>query len=82
MAVGGWEERIEIVSLLQGRALIPWARMRGVRQDQGGGKKIKGAGYEKNSGVRGVKDLTDQTYGEKWQTEEKRPLDWYVEVAK
>ena len=63
--MGGWEERIEMVSLLQRQALIRCARMRGVRQDEGGGKKIKGAGYEKKSGVRGVKDLTDQTYGEK-----------------
>ena len=45
--MGGWEERIEIVSLLQLQALIRCARMRGVRQDEGGGKKIKGAGYEK-----------------------------------
>ena len=65
VAVGGWEERIETVSLLQRRALIRWARMRGMRKDEGGGKKIKGAGYEKNSGVRGVNTLTDRTYGEK-----------------
>ena len=48
VAVGGWQERIEtIISALQRRALIRCARMRGVRQDEGGGKKNKAAGYEK-----------------------------------